>query len=98
MDLFRVSWSSPAGVAAQVNSATKDFGADQTWVARLSTLSIGPFSGPVNTLISGTITRSLGVDVGLAQRRTPLSLPALLETFDEAAPGASGPSAGNRTG
>ncbi len=79
IDLFRASWSTSAGVAVQVNAATKDFGADATWVARLSALAIGPFSTPIDTLVSSTITHSLGIDVSMAQQRMTLSLGALLE-------------------
>ncbi len=96
MDLFRVSWSSGAGKAATVDDATKDLGADQGSVARLSTLATGPFTGPVDTLISSTITRSLGVNVVRAQQGEPPLMSVLLESFDENPPVASAQS-GNGT-
>ncbi len=45
MDLFRASWSPPATRAAEVDQATDDLGAEQTWVARLNNLATGTFIG-----------------------------------------------------
>ena len=49
MDLFRASWSPPATRAAEVDLATADLGAEQTWVARLNNLATGTFIGARET-------------------------------------------------
>ena len=96
MDLFQASWRPRAGHAAQVNQATRDLGAEQTYAARLNSLATGTFKNPIATLVSSTLSQSLSIAVTRVQQGKPPSISALLESFDEsAAGGANGPASNN---
>jgi signal transduction histidine kinase len=67
------------------------------WVSRLTSLATSSFQGPVGILASSTLGQSLKIDVGMVQVGAPLSMPALLESFDQSAGGGASRLAGNNT-
>jgi len=84
-DLFNASMNSGPTAKADIDQALQDWGAEQSWGARLDSYGSGPYGTPVYNEDQSSVDSSLELDLGFMDQGLVPQLPSVLQAFTEPA-------------
>ena len=84
-DLFVASWNSGTAEKNDINLATQDWGADQSWGQRLASLSNGAYATAISNLDQSPVNDAIDLDVGFMQAGELPPLSQVVQSFTEPA-------------